>query len=128
VQPLQVDEHADDDLLAGGRGEQRAIVGRLVAEVLAKELPAIDLGEQRAAVEGIDDQVVDALLANRANEEMAGKVDPLEPDTGSAPDLDVDDGEADWNPGTAVEHFVQEAVARVVVVVAVAAESQLLGG
>ena len=44
----------------------------------------------------------------------------------AAADLEVHDGQADRNPQAAVEDFVQETVARVVVVLAVAAEAELL--
>ena len=57
---------------------------------------------------------------------MAGEVDPFEPQAGAAPDLEVDHREADRNAEPAIEHLVQEAVARIVVVIAVAAEAELL--
>ena len=57
---------------------------------------------------------------------MPGKIHPFEPQPGAAPDFEVDDGEADRDAEPAIEHFVEEAVARVVVMIAVAAEPELL--
>ena len=54
------------------------------------------------------------------------EVHAFETQPGAAADLEVDDGEADRNAEPPVEHLVQEAVARIVVVLAVAAEAELL--
>ena len=56
---------------------------------------------------------------------MAGEVDPFEPQSGAAPDLEIDQGEADRDAEAPVEHLVQEAVAGIVVVIAIAAEPEL---
>ncbi len=51
VEPLEVDEHADDDLLPRGGLEQRAVEGRRIADMLPQQLAAVDLGEERPFVE-----------------------------------------------------------------------------
>ena len=67
---------------ARGRLEQRAVERGFVADVLAQQLAAIDLRQQRAAVERIDDQDVVASLevdavpigVRAAQQEMAREV------------------------------------------------------
>ena len=67
-----------------------------------------------------------ARLRGRAHEEVAGEVHAFEPQAGAAPDLEIDHRQTDRDAGPAIEDFVQEAVARIVVVLAVAAEAKLL--
>ena len=57
---------------------------------------------------------------------MAGEVDARDAQPGAPRDLQVDDREADRDAGAPVEHLVQEAVARIVVVLAVPREAQLV--
>src|SRR5262249_56660545 len=51
---------------------------------------------------------------------------PVQREAERTPDLDGEDGQRDREPGTAVEDVVEEAVARVVVVRAIAPEAALL--
>jgi hypothetical protein len=55
-----------------------------------------------------------------------GKPDAVHGDAGPPPHRDVDRGEGDRDPGAAVEHVVEEAVARIVVLARVPAEAFLL--
>ena len=57
---------------------------------------------------------------------MTGKVDAGHPQAGPARDLEVDHREGDRDAGAAIEHLVQEAVARIVVLLAVAGEPLLV--
>ena len=72
---------------------------------------------------------VPASLADRlarAQQEVAGEVHAVDAQPGPARDLEVDDGEADRDAGAAIEDFVEEAVARIVVALAVAGEALLV--
>ena len=64
--------------------------------------------------------------AGRADQEVTGKVYAFEPQAGTSPDLEIHHRQADRNAGSPVEDFVQEAVARIVVVLAVPGEAELL--
>ena len=59
-------------------------------------------------------------------EKMAGKSDALDREPAAAPDLHVDDAQGERDSQASLEHFVQEAVARVVVVRLIAAEPELV--
>ena len=61
-----------------------------------------------------------------AHEEMSGKVDAVHLQTGAPRHFHVDDRQRDRDAGAAVEHFVQAAVARILVLVPVADELQRL--
>src|SRR4029453_17414837 len=80
--------------------------------------------QQRAPAERIHGQPAPRSL--HANHEVPGQPDALHLEPRAAADLYVDEREGDRNPGTAVDHLVQVAVARVVVLLAVAAEAELL--
>ena len=60
VEALQVHQHADDDVVARGGGEERGVEGSLVAEMVAQQLAAVDLREQRTVMKWIDDQLAAA--------------------------------------------------------------------
>ena len=131
VEPLQVDEHAHDDLVPRRRLQQVVIERRLLADMLPQHLPAVDLRQQRPAVERIDDEEVAAVVEARAlvggaQQEMAGEVHARDVDAGAPRDLEVDDSERDGNAGAAIEDFVEEAVARIVVAFAVTGEALLV--
>ena len=57
---------------------------------------------------------------------MSGKVDPLDVHAGPPRDFHVDQRQRDRDAGPAIEHLVQEAVARILVVHVVADEVQLV--
>ena len=104
VDALQVDEHADDDLRLGGPCEHATVEPYLVAGVRSQQLPAVELREDGAAVEGVDDQLaaVDGrgrrTLGNArmdAQQEVTGKIDAVDAKTGPPGHLDVDEGERD---------------------------------
>src|SRR5207245_1266835 len=122
VEALQIHQHPDDDVLARGGREQLAVEGGFLADVLAEQMAAVDLREQRPGVKRIDD---DVFAGARPNEKVPGEVHAFEAESRAAPDLEIDGGQADRNAEPAIEHFIQEAVARVVVVLAIAAESEL---
>ncbi len=107
-----------------GGGEEKGLIERRgVSDVRAQKLAAIEFGQQRAAVERIDDQIVPVDRARRAHQEVAGKVDAGDLEAGAARDFHVDHRETDRDPSPPVEHFVEKAVARVLVVLTVAGEA-----
>ena len=75
-------------------------------------------------MERVDDQLI--FRQPHLAEEMAGKSDPLDREPAAAPDLHVDDAQGERDSHATLEHFVQEAVAGVVVVRLVAAEAELV--
>ena len=115
-----------------GRLEQRAVEGRGIADMLPQQLAAVDLGQERPLVERVDDEhfIVRPRGAEcrpcgrerSAEEEVPREVHAGDAEAGAACDLEINDREADRNARPAVEHFVQKAVARVVVALAVTAE------
>ncbi len=109
------------------RRRSKAAFPRLLPDVLPQQLAAVHLRQQRAGVERIDDQVVVCAAGFRrgTHEEVPGKIHPFELHAGAPADLEIHDRQADRNSDPAVEHFVEEAVARIVVVLAVAAEAEL---
>src|SRR5262245_51773517 len=97
--------------------------------MLPQELAAIDFGEQRATVKRIDDDEVRSVVAGalgRAQQEVSREVDAGDTQTGTARHLEVHDGKGDWNAGSTLHHLVEKAVARVVVMFAVADETLLV--
>ena len=56
------------------------------------------------------------------HEKVAREVHAVQPESGAPSDLHVDDGQRDGNAGATVEHLVEAAVARVLVLIAVADE------
>ncbi len=57
---------------------------------------------------------------------MTGEVDALHVYAGAPADLDVQQGQADRNAGPAIEHLIEEAVAWIVVLRAVAGKAFLV--
>ena len=98
--------------------------------MLAQQLAAVDLGEERALVERVDDEDVVGQprrrRERRAQEEVSGEVHAGDAQAGAARDLEVDHREADRDAGAAIQHFVQKAVARIVVAIAVSAKPLLV--
>src|SRR5262245_26156282 len=95
----------------------------------AQQRPAIALVENGAVVERIDDQAVPGIVSVeillRADEEMPREVDALGPHTGAPRDLDVDEAERDGNARSSIQYFVEAAVSRIVVTIAIAGEAEL---
>ena len=128
VSPLQVQQHAEQDGALSGALQHRR-VQHVDADVRPQQPRAVGIRQHGATVERIDDQrlAVGAFVRLRraAHEEMAGEVHALHCQAGTAGDLDEDDGERDWNPGTPFDDVVQEAVARVFILLTVAGEPEL---
>src|SRR5205823_1177627 len=80
--------------------------------------------EKLSAVERVDDEF--SFREPHLAEEMAGKADALDIQPAALPHLDVDDAERERDARASIEHLVEEAVARIVVVVVIAAEAQLV--
>ena len=79
------------------------VESRLVANVLPQHLPAVNLRQQRAAVERIDDEEVAAVVEARplvggAEQEVAGEINARNGHAGPARDFEIDDGERDRMP------------------------------
>ena len=108
---------------------QMRLEQRLVSRVTAQQFAAGVLRQERAAVERIDDQIFGVGRAppgRTAQQEMSGKVDALHVQAGPPRDFHVEHRERNRNAGPPIEHLVQKAVARILVVHVVADEAQLL--
>ena len=102
----------------------------VLAHVLLQQRPAVGLVQDAAGVERVDDQplvrIVGMQVLQRAHQEVTGKVHPLHAHAGAPAHLDVDQRQRDGDARLLVEHLVEAAVPRVVVVLAVAGEPQLV--
>ena len=111
------------------RRQECRIEGRFLAQMPPQQPAAILLGENRACVERIHNQVFHFPRSGKGpHQEVAGEVDALR-GGGPAPraDLQVDDGEADRNArGGGRAPRSENCCSRIVVVIAIAAEAQLL--
>src|SRR5204863_5286839 len=127
VDALQVQQHADDDFLAGSRREQRLAKCDLGADVLLQQHAAVALRQQRAAVKRIDQQAAGGAFADvrAAYEKMTREVDAVDVQPRAPGDFHVDDRQRDRNARAMIEHLVEAAVARILVAL-VAAEALLL--
>ena len=65
-------------------------------------------------------------LVRGAQQKMPGKIDAVDVHARPPRDLEIDDREADRDAGAAVEDFVEEAVPRVVVPVAISGEALIV--
>ena len=77
----------------------------------------------------VDDQIARVRRIRRrtaAQQKVPGKVDALDVDAGAPRDLHVDERQRDRNAGAPIEHVVQEAVARILVLDVVADEPLLV--
>ena len=86
--------------------------------VLREQLGARGEVEPGAVVEGVE-----PLARTAAHQEVAGHADAVQLQPAPPPDLEHDDAEGDRDAEMAVEHVVEERVARVAVVGLVAAEA-----
>jgi len=108
---------------------RRTIECRVVALVPVKQHAAGVLGQNRAAVKRVDDQILgirEILAGGTPQEEVTRKIDAFDLETGAARDLHVQHAQRNRDAGTPLEDFVQEAVARVLIVAGVAAELELV--
>jgi len=97
--------------------------------MLAKQLPAVVFGQASAAVEGVDDRHLRSRVAiplAHTQQEVAGEVHPVDLQTGTVRHLQIDDRQADGDSCPAIQHFVDETVARVVVSFAISNEPLLV--
>ena len=79
-------------------------------------------------MERVDDQIFrirQPVPRRAAEQEVAGEVDALDGQPGAPRHLHVDQRQRDRDPGAPIEHLVEEAVARILVVHLVADEAQL---
>ena len=122
----QVHQRAHDDVLPRRGGEEPVIERRFFAEMLPEQMPAIDFREECAHVERVDDQVFHVAGDPPARaQEMSGEVHAFETEARAAANLEIDDGQAHRDAEAPVQRFVQETVAGIVVVLAIAAEAEL---
>ena len=135
VHALQVQQHARENLRLGRMAQQMHLDERFVLVVIvadrvaAQQLAACLLGQQRAAVERIDDQILrerQAAAGRTAQEKMTGEVDALDVEPRAPRDFHIQQRERNRDPGSAVEHLVEKAVAGILVLNLVADEAQLL--
>src|SRR5581483_7845770 len=96
------------------------IIGYRIARHLARlqvtqSLLEIFHGKGSAAAVGVEDD--EPLFERALDEEVAGKGDALEAKPDAPADLHVHDRQADRDADAAIEHLVEEAVARIVVIV-----------
>ena len=70
-------------------------------------------------------RIVSVEILERAHQEVAGKIDPFSADAGPSRDFDVDEAQRDRDARAPIHDVVQTAVARVLVLLAIALEGQL---
>jgi hypothetical protein len=115
----------------------RTMISRRVAGASSDLLNAISLpqqhaavvfGEQRAAVERIDDQSSTRALADvgTTDEKMPGEIDAVDVQSRAPRHFHVDEGQRDRNACAPIEHLVETAVTGILVPLAVADESLFL--
>ena len=126
IDRLQVAQHARQDLLLVGRHQPARHDGarHLAALHFAQPLLQVLQTQRDAAAVGIQDH--HALLELALDQEVPGKAHPLERQSGTATDLDVQHRQADGDTDTPLQHFVEKAVAWVVVVLQVGREAFFL--
>ena len=117
VDALQVQQHARQHLRLGRRRQQRRIERRFVADMTLQQPAAVVLGQPRAAMKRIEDE------RREAHEEVPRKVHAFDLNARSARHFHVDERERNRDARAALEHFVEKAVARIVVAIAVAREA-----
>src|SRR5919108_534025 len=125
IDPFQVVEDAGQDLpLRGGLEEGRPEL-RLGPVHLLQHGSALLPGDH-AAVVGIDQDL--GLAARRfvLDQEVPGHSNPAHRQACPLPNRHEHHGERDWNPEPAVHDVVEEAIARIVILLAVAAKPELL--
>src|SRR5690606_13431675 len=98
-------------------GGERAFVEEAPGD--ARQLRRVD---DVAVAERIDER---APLPADPHQEMPRKADALDVDAEPATERHQDDRQGDGDPGATVEHLVEVAVARIVVIVGVALETEL---
>src|SRR5215472_11825364 len=123
VGALEVGEHARKELAARHGDVVLGSERHLASQHAAHQSLAILRGEQGAAVEGVEEDL--RVAQTRPRDEMAGQPDALDGEAEALAHLHEDEAQGDGNTLAAVEHVVEEAVARIVVVVAVAREALL---
>ena len=136
VQALEIQQHARENLGLRGAAGQVGVPDGVLAHVAAQQLPARVLGQQRAAVMRVDDQISVRQQAFRPveirqpaaggtpHEEVTREVDALGDHARSPRDFHVHaERERNRDAGAPVEHFVEKAVARVLVLDIVADET-----
>ena len=131
VGPLEIDQHPRQDLRLGRVGQQARLVPRRIFLVFArtglvpKQLPR----EHRAAVERVDDEILGVSQASSGRtpkQKVPREVDAFDVEARPPGDFHVEQGERDGNPRATIEHLVQEAVARIFVLLLVADEAHLV--
>ncbi len=103
---------------------QHAVIGRFTAQVAAGTLAQFVHAQRTAAVERVHDQ--HAVFHRQPHQEMAGEGNAFQRQAEPARDLDLHQGQRDRVAQAALEHLVEVAVARVVVLVVVAAVTDLV--
>ena len=124
VRRLQVAEHADEDLTRGDRGEPARVQRTAAWAHPGEQRLAAGTVEELAAVKGIEEPVPAA--AHCAHDEMPRQPDARRLESGPRRHGHVQHRERDRNPEPALDHVIEEAVARIVVVLGVPPEPLLL--
>ena len=120
---LEVVEHPREKLPAGARLEQRAVEPRVVAGVFQQERPAASLVELATAVERIENDRAARVVAGicrHPQQKVAGERDAEHLEARAPRDFDVDEAQRDRDARASFDDDVEEAVAEVAVVGAVA--------
>ena len=124
VDNLQVVQHPRQDV---------QVVDHLQKGVLPLQVRAVDFLDpfgavfRRQELAGVKRIHVEGLgMGAVAHDEVPGQADAVDRQTGAAAHVDIDDGEGNRDADLALQHLVQKAVARVVVVPAVAAQAVFL--
>jgi len=118
---LQVAQHAHEDLPRRGWGEHALVETSFGTVIRSQPLLTLfardDLAEER-----VDQH---AAPFHPLHEEMSGEADPHHRQAQARGDFGVDEAQRDRDAGVAVEHFVEKAVARILVALRVAREAEL---
>src|SRR6184192_2084176 len=118
----KVAQHAAQDV---GRARRPDGLGRNLTDLPAavqgaQPVDELVMADRAAAEEGVEEYRPAA--SRNAHQKMSGKAHPLDRQPEAAGHLDEDHRKGDRDAGAAVQDVVQEAVARVVIVLGVAAE------
>ena len=124
VRVLQVVEQSHEHVALGHRGDHVRLEVHPSAGRLLEHLPAVLLAHDHAARERIEQQI--ARLAGEPHEEVTREADALERHADAPAQLEHQDAEREWDAPAALDDLVEQRVAGTEVIVAVAADAQLL--
>src|SRR5262249_32099134 len=122
VDPFQVLQHPRQDLFLGYCVKEVRMKRHLAAVHFLDQLAAFLFGQQPSAIERVDQNLV--FVVREFDDEVSGQSysEDLQPDPPG--NLQIKDRERYRDSRSAVDHVIEEAVARVEIVLGIAAEPQ----